>query len=365
MLQFRNYLTEKLEKFNRPTNPSHAEDMVIDYGQSGYHHATETLNNIHSKFEGDFTTTKIATKFSGSPTIIFGYDPETKGFFVGTDKSKIATTPEEVEKKYRGDPKVASMMLAALQNLPKVTPKHGIYGGDIMHTGLKGTVHEHEGEYHFLPKRTLFSVDKKSDEGKKVEKAKLGITVHAKYYGDSLDTMKASGEPDVHNFKDHPHVHVFPTEPDTDFNDSKSSLGFKVHIKNAERAFNKTPVESFDTVKSQKPVVLAFINSSSKEGKPPSVEGYAKYLLTTNVSTAAEKKAAMQRVTFVMDHKKEFESIFNLHRHIQKAKNSVVDALDQNPTYRYSDNGEEKKGEGYTATHNGHPVKLVNREKNS
>ena len=369
MQSFRTFLAEqnKLGEFGKLTHLTHVEDAMIEHGKPGLHHAMETLNAIHDKFQGHFNPTKVTTKYDGSSTVVFGHHPKTGKFFVGTKSvfSKnpvISHTPEEVDKHHGHIPALAHNLKNALEHLPKVTPKAGVYQGDIMHGGLDHNVHEHKGMYHFTPNTIQYSTPVKSEEGKKIAHAKIGVAVHTKYHGSDFEHMKANFEPDVQNFKKHQHVHMLPVDVNTSFHTGKEAVKYKFHAKQMERAASHAPPDTFDVTAAHKSRLNQYINHSVREGSKPSSEGYMKHLMTKDVDTSAKKTNALERSHYVLGHKKHFDAMFNLHHHITSAKHAIIDHLNNNLEYEHHINGKESKPEGYVAIHNGHPTKLVNRQ---
>ena len=225
----------------------------------------------------------------------------------------------------------------------------------------KDDIHEHDGKYHFTPNTVMYSVPKKSDVGKRMEKSKMGIVVHTKYHGNTLQDMKAAYEPDLHHFAKHEHVNLIPNDAELTVHTGANSSKYEFHMRQAEREYNKAHPETFAVVNSQKDKVIQYINRTVRDDVRPSVEGYAKYLLAGNTDSKMKQANAMKRVQYVLDNKKQFHSALSIHNHIQRAKDTLVDTLDQGSPFEQSIGGKSTGGEGYVMQHNGYPVKLVNR----
>ena len=104
MIKFNLYLTEASEE--KLTHLEHAEDHVINDGMDGFAHAYHNLEDVKDQVNGKKNKTKIATKYDGSPSIVFGHHPETGAFFVASKSAfnkdpKLNYTPEDIEKKSR------------------------------------------------------------------------------------------------------------------------------------------------------------------------------------------------------------------------------------------------------------------------
>ena len=56
-----------------------------------------------------------------------------------------------------------------------------------------------------------------------------------------------------------------------------------------------------------------------------------------------------------------FKNTFLLHKHLQDAKNVLVNALSSHQTFHHTVNGQQVKPEGHVAVINNRPTKLVDR----
>lgn len=371
---FEDYIPEAIEKVTKLKHLEHAEDLMIDSGMHGFHHALEALKKTNEKLKGKFNTSKVTTKFDGSPSVVFGRHPQTKKFFVGSKsvfnkEPKINYTPEDIEKNHGHAPGLVHKLKAALEHLPKITPKHGIYQGDIMHT--KDDVHEHDGKYHFTPNTIMYSVPKKSEHGKAMEKSHLGIVVHTKYHGDDLENMHAGFDPDIHNFKKHKDVHLINHETGSVVHSGENEKKFDFHIQQAETAYNKAHKDTLPVINAHAALIKPYINQTVKNDEKPSVEGYRMYLMKRGEKEIASVKTAkakqqkhelmMRELHHLEQHPDKFHSMFKIHNHLQHAKNALVASLAQSSEFEHSVGKQEVGPEGHVVIHNGHPIKLVNR----
>jgi hypothetical protein len=95
-----------------------------------------------------------------------------------------------------------------LKHLPKVTPKHGVFQGDLMHHAETKTLHEGyiveaKGDVSFTPNTITYTA--KGKEAEKIKKSKVGVVVHHQY---SDDMKHASPHIDTSKFKEHPDIHI-------------------------------------------------------------------------------------------------------------------------------------------------------------
>ena len=247
----------------------------------------------------------------------------------------------------------------------------GVYQGDLMYSG-DDVVH-HDGMYHFTPNTIMYSAHKDSDEGKKINKAKMGIVVHTKYHGHSLESMSAGFDPDLHKFGKHQDVHIIDhhTEINPKHFTSHHEKLYKEHIKKAEREMAKAHPETFAATAPHQEHLKTYINQTVRTGEKPTPSGYRMHLM--NVGERAMSKVSSQKakdkkrdemlamLRHAEEHEDKFHSLFNIHHHLQKAKDQLVDALSKSSNFSHSISGHETKPEGFVSTVDGHPTKLVDR----
>jgi hypothetical protein len=314
----------------------------------------------------------VKEKLDGSPSIVFGQDPKSKRFFVATKSAfnkepKINYTNEDIVKNHGHAPGLVSKLQAALEHLPKVAPKKGVYQGDLMHT--PEDVHEAGGKLNFTPNTLMYSTDKSGEEGKKILASKLGIAVHSKYHGPSLDDMHVGFDPDIANFKPHKDVHLI--SPDVEIKSHPNKTTVEHHLRLAEKTYNDAHPDALESLVSHKDHVNTYINKMVREEGTPTTSGYRKHLMdigekeASKVTTPKAKQAKMatmlERLKHVEDNHKHFDSAFKIHHHLAKAKDALIDSLNSASQYTHSIGGKDAKPEGYVVHGEGQPVKLVNR----
>lgn len=354
----------------------HAEDHVINDGEHGFNHSIHVLDSVHDALLGKKNGAKITTKYDGSPSVVFGHHPENGKFFVASKSAfnknpKLNYTPEDISRNHPAAEGLRSKLKAALEHLPKVAPKSGVFQGDLMYT--KNDVEHDKKAYHFKPNTITYSAHKDSEEGKKIGKAQLGMVVHTRYRGKSFEDMRAHFDPKHEDFADHPDVHMI--HPDTDLTKASYSIqhqrGYLGSMQKAVSTYNKIPAHAHEAFDREKEHMATYINAEVRNGKTPTAAGLKKHIqeryekeagaLKTEKAKEAKHNMMQGHLNNVQSHSAHFDSLFQAHKHIQDAKNRLVDALASHTKFGHSIEGKAAKPEGFVATVKGQPTKLVDR----
>jgi len=374
MLNFKNFLLEEADEEKLKHLP-HVEDHILTHGHAGFTHAHETLSQVHNHLTGKSTTAKVSTKYDGSPSVIFGHHPETGKFFVASKsvfnkEPKLNYSAEDIKRNHGHAPGLVGKLTSALKHLPKVTPKHGVYQGDVMHTP-EDVKHE-EGHVHFKPNTITYSAHESSPEGKKAAKSKIGVAVHTAYHGDNLEHMKAEYNADVSHFAHHPDVHNIDTRHDvakTHYPEADQKE-FHKHMAAAAAAHKKIP--DYSHLSGHSEHLQRYVNKTVRTGETPSVEGYKKHLQehgekeASKVKTEKSKQLKLDNAKALSHHvnknKESFEHTFKAHEHLQHAKNILVNALNTHAgEFKHTIDNKPTNPEGYVASVHNRPSKLVHR----
>lgn len=374
-------LTEAAASEDKLTHLEHNEDHVIHGGVEGFNHAVNNLNAVHNKLMGKNENVDIQVKHDGSPSIVFGRHPETGKFFVASKSAfnkepKINYTESDIEQNHGHAPGLVEKLKSALKHLPKVTPKEGVYQGDIMYTrnGKQDDVEEHGNKYHFTPNTITYSTPTTGEEGEKISKSKLGVLVHTAYHGKSFADLKAQYTPDKTAFGSHKDVHLFDNSQD--FSKTKYTPAqqkeFQSHMDKAEDAFRNSATDAFDHTTPHEEHLKTYINHTVRTGEKPSVEGYKAHVKTkyekqinklkTDKARGAKQSELDEHHAHVDQHTGAFEDVLNVHHHLTNAKNVLVNALGSHQKYEHTIEGNASKPEGYVVVRNNRPSKLVDRE---
>lgn len=375
MTTFREYLSEETSE-EKLKHLEHAEDHVIHGGAAGFSHAYHNLKDVHDRLTGKENATKVTMKYDGSPSVVFGTNPENGKFFVASKSAfnknpKINYTPEDIEKNHGHAPGLVEKLKAALEHLPKVTPKKGVFQGDIMHT--KGDVKVHGNKVKFTPNTITYAADKNSEHGKAAMNSHIGVAVHTAYKGKTMEDMKAQYAPELNKFKKHNDVHLISTEHPLDQMNytPEDQQRFAKHMKAAAMLHKATKEDTFNAVTHHQLPLKTYINSTIRHGTNPSISGYSQYLqsvhqkkidsVKTDKAKAQKAAQAQEELDHVQKNRAGFNRVLQMHRRLQKAKNVLVNTLSSNSEFEHSINGKKAKPEGFVAVRHNRPTKLVDR----
>lgn len=375
MTGFKNFLTEEIDE-SKLKHLEHAEDHVINAGNEGFSHAYHNLKDVHDKLSGKNNETKVTMKYDGSPSVVFGRHPQTGRFFVASKSAfnknpKINYTEEDILRNHGHAPGLVAKLKAALQHFPKVTPKKGVFQGDIMHTAED--VHETDGRVHFTPNTITYSAPKGSAHGKAALNSKIGVAVHTKYNGKNLEDMKAEYAPDLNEFGLHRDVHLISTEHDLgQIKYTPQQKEKFVKAMSVAAAHNKkAKPETYEAIKGHEIPLKTYINHTVRTGTKPTVEGFMNHYMKSHqkkiegVKTAASKatKTAQMEadIGHVQRNRAHFENILKQHKALQKAKDVLANTLSSNAEFHHSINGKKSKPEGFVVVRHNRPTKIVDR----
>lgn len=380
------FLTEQ-SKEDKLIHLSHAEDHVTQSGMDGFAHAFHNLEDVHDQLHGKKNKTSITTKYDGSPSVVFGHNPDNGQFFVASKSAfntnpKINYTFEDIEENHAHAPGLVQKLKVALEHLPKIAPSKGVYQGDMLHSGIKsrsnpeGDVKQVGSKYHFQanPNGIEYATGADSEEGKKIKTSKLGIAVHTSYSGKSFANLKVEHGADLSKFKEHQDVHLVDTAIDA------KKLGmtpdqhetYQKHMKQATDIFKRTDKSAYDVLPKHQENLSTYINKTVKQQTVPTVKGYLEHLkdVHTKAITKVKTEKAIRSKTdkmhedlqHVSDNEHHFKNIFDMHHHLQRAKDQLVHALSAKPKFENYRDGIKVKPEGYVVTRNNKATKLVDRD---
>lgn len=385
VLGFTDFLVEGAEEEGaKLKHITHAEDRPLFHGAEGFHHAYDALHGAHFHTKQGKQSNKLTMKYDGSPSIVYGHHPETGKFFVASKSAfnknpKLNYTAADVEKNHGHAPGLVEKLKAGLEHLPKVAPKKGVYQGDVMFT--KPDVKKGKGgSASFTPNTITYTAH--GDKAASIHKAKLGVVTHTKYEGNTLSSMRATGNVSEDEFGNHSHVfhHTasydasgakYPQESQ-DKVLSELSKAKTIHEKHGTKMYNAIHPDHSGEVGH----LSTYINQTVRDGSTPSADGLQKHIagkyekivgkLKTEKSQNAKLAELSGHVKHIQKNADHYENLLKMHGHLANAKNELVKTLESNEgSYEHAIGGVASKPEGfvYNHTHKGttEPTKLVNR----
>ena len=204
MESFKTYLSESVSGKN--THMTHIEDRVIYGGVKGAREAIFALRAMRDMLAGNSNKNyDVTVKWDGAPAVFAGIDPSDGEFFVAKKgifnrDPKVYKSEADVRADTSGD--LADKLTIAYNELKDLGIKDVIQG-DIMFT--KGDISKEtidgEGYFTFQPNTIVYAVPIKSDLGKQIAKANLGVVWHTTYKGKDFPSMKASYGVNLKSFK--------------------------------------------------------------------------------------------------------------------------------------------------------------------
>lgn len=378
MKSYASYLVEaKQANEEKLTHLEHAEDHVLNAGEEGFHHAYNNLLDVHNHLTRNPNDTKITTKFDGSPSVVFGTNPNNNKFFVASKSAfnkapKINYSHEDIEQNHGHSPGLVEKLKAAFDHLPKVTPRKGVYQADIMHT--PSDVKYEGGKVKFKPNTIEYSTTPGSHDGRSALNSKVGVAIHTAYRGPTLETMKAEYAPDIREFSAHPDVHVIPTHTDLSKANytTKQQKQFMNHLNKASNAFSNMKRKDFTAAARHSEDLKTYINKTVRENTKPNHDDFISYLENQKEKAIDAAKSSQGKITkrymhdekisHAIANKESIDKMLELHKHLQNAKDVLVNSLSSIPSkFDHSIGGKPSKPEGFVVVRNNRPTKFVDR----
>ena len=352
------------------------------YGKQESDDEMKRLEELHKHMRGQKSSVEsISMKADGSPSFNMGYveDPRDKQVKFGVAYKGAARgfafNQDDVNRLFGHNEGLKSKMGQLLEHGSKVVrPYHGVIQGDFMGSSKDKTLRKEDNKIKFKENTIDYSLDKNSAEGKALGKAKIMVALHTRVHGDN-------NEYNLHpnKFPTHSDVAVFNNkvyhEPEKYTEEQKQTF---------EKSFNKAK-EHLSKIRDHTSLVdgltdhlQTYINSTVKGNVNPTVAGFKDHLtekLNKDVAKLKSEKGRqrktdeMKSTLFRLDKNKEdFKHLFAAHQHLDKAKNTIVDALNAGKQhYNHEIKGEQTHPEGYVVKFKGgnnldNVAKLVNRQ---
>ena len=395
MINYQDYLTESKEGKN--LHLEHLEDEVLNGGVSGTRGAISFLQSLRDMLAGHATgrTVNLTTKWDGAPAIFAGINPENGKFFVGTkgvfaQNAKLNYTNADIDKNHPGEGLNVKLKIA-LKYLVELGIS-GVMQGDMMFTSSDLKTEKIDGKSYitFQPNTIVYAVPSDSGLAKSIKSAKMGIVWHTTYNGDTMADMKASFGADIGGMKVSKNVWY----RDASFVDASGTATFTKQETDTLNAILSQAGSLFRTISPRtmnqiatndtyKITIKAWNNLKVREGKEitnttshvagliSSVEEKLNKSILEAKKADTKQKRQMEKkliMEFYKSNKNELKKIFDLQNLLVRAKNMIVQKLQQVQdsvgTYLRTDSTGLKvtAPEGFVAIDKiGNAVKLVDR----
>jgi hypothetical protein len=395
MINYQDYLTESKEGKN--LHLEHLEDEVLNGGVTGTRGAISFLQSLRDMLAGHATgrSVNLTTKWDGAPAIFAGINPENGKFFVGTkgvfaQNAKLNYTNDDIDKNHPGEGLNVKLKIA-LKYLSELGI-NGVMQGDMMFTSSDIKTEKIDGKSYitFQPNTIVYAVPADSGLAKSIKSAKMGIVWHTTYNGDTMADMKASFGADIGGMKISKNVWY----RDASFVDATGTATFTKQETDALNAILSQAGSIFRTISPRtmnqiatndtyKITIKAWNNLKVREGKEitnttshvagliSSVEEKLnKSILEAKKADTKQKRQMEKKIImeFYKSNKNELKKIFDLQNLLVRAKNMIVQKLQQVQdsvgTYLRTDSTGLKvtAPEGFVAIDKiGNAVKLVDR----
>lgn len=196
MINFSEFLSES--KGGKNLHLEHIEEEILNFGIDGGRSSIEFLRSLRNMLSGESkTSVNMTVKWDGAPAIFAGIDPSDGKFFVAK-KSVFNATPllYKSVSQITSDTKLSDSLKSKFSVAYKEFSKLGIKGviqGDLMFTDdVSEKTIDGESYLTFQQNTLMYAVQKDSDLGKQISRAKIGVVWHTTYIGSDLSSMKAS-----------------------------------------------------------------------------------------------------------------------------------------------------------------------------
>lgn len=376
MIKFKTFLFEAVTDTSKLSHLDHASSLAMHPEHFDTSHLF--LSKMHGFIKGSAAAPEGFTeKKDGGVSIVMYRHPETGKVGVGYKTSVFAKTPklnyspEDIESNHSNNPVVVDTLKQALEHAEKILPaskggKAPFVQGDVLFKS--GELSKGRGKISYQPNVIKYSHDANSPEGKLLQQAKFGIHIHTGYDAGGEGTwphsLKANYSADLSKLKHSPDV--FVTTPG--YHGKAGYQGdeqnkVENHLNRAKEISSKLTPAEHSVITSHHDHLDTYINSTKREGKIPSHEGYVAHLEgkkqkdIDSVKTDKAKTSKAEKwdsiVSEANKNKNTIESALNIQSHHQAATDLMTKVLDR---------GLGRETEGYMGTVNGHALKAIHSD---
>ncbi len=314
MIKFRTFLAEASSLDNEELGHlSHVKDIPHE-DPSKTMESIDLLKGFHQHKLGKGSKVTGQLKVDGGASVIVGHDDQ--GTFV-SDKHRhqrgyVARTAEEVDQGFGRHPQYAEQLKNVLEHSHKfVNPGHTIQG-DLMFT-------EHDKGKSVTPNRITYGIN---------HNTKIGLAAHTEITNGTAHAIT----PDA--IQQHKDVFVPQSEykPNPSLYRPEDQKTAEQHIKAAEKLIEGHTTDHLTPEHIKH--FTSYIGRSSRERKPPTVEGYKSFLSETGtkesrklktVEGQKKKLATYQQLSNHVDTNAEhFQRSIDIRHHLGAASEAML-----------------------------------------
>lgn len=376
MIKFKTFISEAVTDTSKLSHLDHASSLAMHPEHFDTSHTF--LSQMHNFIKGSGKSPEGFTeKKDGGVSIVMYRHPETGKVGVGYKTSVFAKTPklnyspEEIETNHSNNPVVVDTLKQALEHADKILPKGTgekapFVQGDVLFKS--GELKKGAGKISYEPNVIKYTHEANSPEGKLLQQAKFGIHIHTGYEPSGEGTwphnLQANYSTDFSKLKHTPDV--FVTTPGYHGNpgyQNEEQSRVENHLSRAKEISSKLTPAEHSVIISHHDHLDTYINSTKRENKVPSHEGYISHLASKkqkdidSVKTEKAKTSKAEKwdslISDATNNKNTIESTLNIQSHHQTATDIMAKALDR---------GLGRESEGYMGTVGGHALKAIHTD---
>ena len=378
----------------------HLEDEIINNGIDGGRASINFLRGLRDMMKGNTKKgVNMTVKWDGAPAIFCGKHPEDGRFFVAK-KSLFNQTPlfytseQEIKDASEISGDLEKKFLTCFKYLQGLSWGNEILQGDLMFTDEDKQMvkDDFESYIQFGPNTIVYRVQTKSELGKQIANAKLGIVFHTTYTGGTIEDLSASFGANISKLGSSQHVWM----DDASYKDvsgnatltASETLKLSNYLTAVGKQFHKIKRKDLEKFKDIQRTIedkrasgatyKTYCNAQIRQGKfKPNYNGYLKHFenywrvkvvgkVKQEKTKAIKREIGEQLYNELRALKKMIEALTKFQELMVVAKQLIIDGLNKVKSIgtfvKTSTGFKAVNPEGYVAIdHEGKAVKLVDR----
>ena len=377
----------------------HIEDEIINNGIDGGRASINFLRGLRDMMKGNTKKgVNMTVKWDGAPAIFCGKHPEDGRFFVAKKslfniEPLFYTSEQEIKDASEISGDLEKKFLTCFKYLSGLSWGNEILQGDLMFTDEDKQMvkDDFESYIQFGPNTITYRVQTKSELGKQIANAKLGIVFHTTYTGGTIEDLSASFGANISklgsskdvwmddaSYKDVSGNATLTAAETLKLSNYLTAVGKQFH--NIKRKDLKKFKEVQQAIEQKGPgaTYKTYCNAQIRQGKfKPNYNGYLKHFenywrvkvvgkVKQEKTKAIKREIGEQLYNELRALKKMIEALTKFQELMVVAKQLIIDGLNKVKSIgtfvKTSTGFKAVNPEGYVAIdHEGKAVKLVDR----